>query len=112
MYDFNGKFYKFNQEQIPLEKFGMLFELEGTTEIISNVVLCRWTVEGLGTTTNLNDLTHLSQEINPMITIEPEEYFEYTVEHMQYVIFIILIMISIELLGSYIILRKNINKNM
>lgn len=91
---------------------GMLFELEGTTEIISNVVLCRWTVEGLGTTTNLNDLTHLSQEINPMITIEPEEYFEYTVEHMQYVILIILIMISIELLGSYIILRKNINKNM
>ena len=90
---------------------GMLFKLEGKTEIISNVVLCRWTVEGLGTTTNLNDLTHLEQEINPMITVEPEEYFEFTVEHMQQVIAIILIMTAIELLGSYIVLRKNINKN-
>lgn len=91
---------------------GMLFELEGTTDIISNVVLCRWTVEGLGTTTNLNDLTHLAQEINPMIIVEQEEYFEFTVEHMQQIMIVILSMTVIELLGSYIILRKSINTNM
>ena len=90
---------------------GILFELDGTTDIISNIVLCRWTVEGLGTTTNLNDLTHLAQEINPMIEIEPEKYFEFTEEHMQNVIIIILIMTAIELLSAYILLRKNINKN-
>jgi len=91
---------------------GMLFELDGKTDVISNFVLCRWTVEGLGTSTNLNDLTHLAQEINPMIEIEPEKYFEYTEEHMQKVIMIILAMTAIELLGTYILLRKNINKNM
>jgi len=91
---------------------GMLFELDEKTDIISNVILCRWTVEGLGTTSNLNDLTHLAQRINPMITLATEDYFEFTVEHMQQVILIILAMTSIQLLASYIILRKNINKNM
>lgn len=91
---------------------GMLFELDGATDVISNVVLCRWVVEGLGTTTNLNDMTHLAQEINPMIEIEPESYFEFTIEHMQNVILIILLMTAIELVGSYIVLRKNVNKNM
>lgn len=91
---------------------GMLFELDGTTDVISNFVLCRWTVEGLGTSTNLNNLTHLAQEINPMIEIEPEKYFEFTQEHMGNVIIIILTMTAIELLGTYILLRKNINKNM
>lgn len=91
---------------------GMLFELEGAIEMVSNVVLCRWTVEGLGTTSNLNDLTHLAQEINPMIKVEPEKYFEFTETHMQKVILIILAMTAIELLGSYVLLRKNVNKNM
>ena len=90
---------------------GMLFELEGITKIISNVVLCRWTVEGLGTTTNLNNLTHLAQEINPNAIVEKEKYFEFTVEHMQHVIAIILIITAIELLSSYVVLKKNINKN-
>ena len=90
---------------------GILFELDGPTEVISNVILCRWTVEGLGTTTNLNDLTHLVQEINPMIKVEPEKYFEFTEQHMYNVIKAILTMTAIELLGSYIVLKKNINKN-
>ena len=47
-----------------------------------------------------------------MIEIEPEKYFEFTQEHMQNVIIIILTMTAIELLGSYILLRRNINQNM
>ena len=90
---------------------GMLFELKGVTKLISNVVLCRWTLEGLGTSTNLNDLTHLAQELNPMIKIEPEAYFEFTVGHMNEVIIVILAMTVIQLIGTYIVLRKNINKN-
>ena len=91
---------------------GIFFKLEGVTETISNVVICRWAVEGLGTSANLNDLSHLAQRVNPMIKLEPEAFFEFTVEHMHEVIGVMGIMIIVQLLGSYIALRKNINKNM
>ena len=91
---------------------GMLFKLEGVSDFISNFILCRWTVEGLGTSANLNDLTHLVQTINPMIEVEAEKYFTFTVEHMQHVIGVILLMTFVLLVGSYIVLRKNVDKNM
>ena len=91
---------------------GILFKLEGATEAVSNVVLCRWSVEGLGTSVNLNELTHLIQEFNPLAEIEPESYFEFTSEHMLKVIIIISAMTLILMLASYFVLRKNINKNM
>ncbi len=91
---------------------GMLFKLEGVSDFISNFVLCRWTVEGLGTSANLNELTHLVQTINPMIEVETENYFTFTVEHMQHIIFVIILMTLALLLGSYVVLRKNVNKNM
>lgn len=91
---------------------GMLFKLEGVSDFISNFVLCRWTVEGLGTSANLNELTHLVQTINPMIEVEAENYFTFTVEHMQHIISVIILMTLALLLGSYVVLRKNVNKNM
>lgn len=91
---------------------GMLFKLEGITESLSNIILCRWSVEGLGTSVNLNELTHLVQELNPLAEIEPESYFEFTSEHMIEVIITISIMTSILIIASYIALRKNVNKNM
>ena len=91
---------------------GMLFKLEGISDFISNFVLCRWTVEGLGTSANLNELTHLVQTINPMIEVEAESYFTFTVEHMHHIIGIIILMTFVLLIGSYIVLRKNVNKNM
>lgn len=91
---------------------GMLFKLEGITDFLSNFVLCRWTVEGLGTSINLNDLTHLIQTINPMATIEPESYFTFTTEHMLQVIGVILLMSFVLMIASLIVLKKNVNKNM
>lgn len=91
---------------------GMLFKLEGITDFISNFVLCRWTVEGLGTTVNLNELTHIVQTINPMAEIEPENYFTFTEEHMLQVIGVILLMTAILMIASYFVLRKNVDKNM
>ena len=91
---------------------GMLFKLEGTVDFISNFILCRWSVEGLGTSANLNDLTHIVQTINPLAEVEPEEYFTFTSEHMIHVILIILLMTLILMLASYIALRKNVSKNM
>ena len=91
---------------------GMLFKLEGIGDFISNFILCRWSVEGLGTSANLNDLTHIVQTINPMAEVEPEDYFTFTSEHMIHVIFVILLMTLVLMLASYIALRKNVNKNM
>lgn len=34
----------------------LIFKLEGTTKIISWLAVCRWSMEGMGTTANLNDL--------------------------------------------------------
>ena len=91
---------------------GMLFKLEGVADFISNFILCRWTVEGLGTSANLNELTHIVQTINPLAEIEPEAYFTFTTEHMMHVILVIILMTAVLMLLSYIALRKNINKNM
>ena len=91
---------------------GMLFKLEGVSDFISNFVLCRWTVEGLGTSANLNELTHLVQTINPMIEVEAESYFTFTVEHMHQIIGVIILMTFALLIGSYLVLRKNVDKNM
>ena len=91
---------------------GMLFKLEGIADFVSNFVLCRWSVEGLGTSANLNDLTHMVQTINPLIEVEAEDYFTFTTEHMIHVILILLLMILVQMLASYIALRKNVNKSM
>ena len=91
---------------------GMLFKLEGFAEFLSNFILCRWTVEGLGTSVNLNDLTHLVQTINPMLEVEAEDYFTFTSEHMIHVLLVILLMTFVLLLASYFVLRKNVDKNM
>ena len=90
---------------------GMLFKLEGIGEFFSNFVLCRWTVEGLGTSTNLNALTHLVQTINPFIELEPEAYFLFTTNHMFQVIGVILGMTFAFLVGSYLVLKKSVNNN-
>ena len=91
---------------------GMLFKLEGVGKFFSNFILCRWSVEGLGTSANLNDLTHIVQTINPLAEVEPEDYFTFTTEHMTNVILIILLITLILMMISYIALRKNVNKNM
>ena len=91
---------------------GMLFKLDGVSDFISNFVLCRWSVEGLGTSANLNGLTHLVQTINPLITVEAEDYFTFTQEHFIHIIFVILLMTFVLMLFSYFVLRKNVDKNM
>ena len=91
---------------------GMLFKLEGFADFISNFILCRWSVEGLGTSANLNDLTHIIQTINPMAEVEAEDYFTFTSEHMIHVILVISFMTLVLMFASYIALRKNVNKNM
>lgn len=90
---------------------GMLFELKGITKFISNFIICRWSVEGLGSSVDLNNLTHFIQIVNPLATVEAEDYFIHTVGHMQSVIMILGVMTVAVMIGSYMYLRKNVNKS-
>ncbi len=89
---------------------GMLFKLDGINEFISNFVLCRWSVEALGTTADLNSLPNSLQNMMPGAVREVENYFEFTLEHFGTDILIILGMTFILLVGCYVILRKQLGK--
>lgn len=68
---------------------GLIFKLSGATEYISWLAVCRWSMEGYGTTANLNALdTSIMRQFadNPMLKDafqhEAEDFFTFTTEHM------------------------------
>lgn len=61
---------------------GLIFKLSESTEIISWVAVCRWSMEGYGTTANLNDLPLKLQQEGVMIPHEAESFFEFTSSHL------------------------------
>ena len=60
---------------------GLIFELSGATKIISWFAVCRWSMEGYGTTANLNDLPLRLQQEGIMIDHDAEAFFDFTVWH-------------------------------
>lgn len=73
---------------------GLIFKLNGTTEIISWLAICRWSMEGYGTTANLNNLPLRLQQEGIMIPHEIESFFEFTKSHL-FVSWIILALYTI-----------------
>lgn len=61
---------------------GLIFELEGPTQYISWLALCRFSMEGYGTTANLNELPLQLQQQGINLTHEAEDFFEFTTSHM------------------------------
>ena len=61
---------------------GLIFKLDGATEIISWFAVCRWSMEGYGTSANLNDLPMKLQLEGLPITHEAESFFDYTCAHL------------------------------
>ena len=61
---------------------GLIFKLEGVTELISWAAVSRWSMEGYGTIANLNDLPLRLQQQGVMIPHDVEYFFEYTAEHL------------------------------
>ncbi len=61
---------------------GLLFTLSGATEMISLLATCRWSMEGLGTTSNLNALELRLQQQGIPVEHKVEEFFEYTSDHL------------------------------
>lgn len=91
---------------------GLLFELTGVTKTISWFAICRWSMEGFGTTANLNGLKYMvkidgkSQEV----AHKAEKFFEYTSGHIGKDWMILTAFIVGFVLLSVIVLR-NIKKN-
>ena len=61
---------------------GLIFKLSGATEKISWLAVCRWSMEGYGTTANLNELPLKLQQEGVQIPHEAESFFEFTSSHL------------------------------
>lgn len=61
---------------------GLIFKLSGATEIISWIAICRWSMEGYGTTANLNALPLRLQQQGIQIPHEAEAFFDFTFSHL------------------------------
>ncbi|MCD8337750.1 MAG: hypothetical protein LUD18_10885 [Lachnospiraceae bacterium] len=57
---------------------GLIFKLDGATKLISRFAICRWSMEGYGTTSNLNELQLQLQQQGVMITHEVEAFYDFT----------------------------------
>ena len=61
---------------------GLIFKLSGITETISWFAVCRWSMEGYGTTANLNDLPLKLQQEGIRVPHESESFFDFTLSHL------------------------------
>lgn len=77
---------------------GVLFPVEGAASKVSAIMLSRWGMEGLGSTTNLNDLPLRLQEEFPMVPHEVDEAFLFTSEHLGEVWLILVLFILVPLI--------------
>ncbi len=61
---------------------GLIFTLEGPTEYISWLAICRFSMEGFGTTANLNDLPLKLQQTGLPLEHVSESFYDYTTSHL------------------------------
>ena len=90
---------------------GIMFPLEGAVNKASYVILCRWSVEALGTTNNLNSLTDVIQEIIPTYVREEESFYTFTAEHFTIDISIIILMMIVLVIACFFILRHQLERS-
>jgi len=84
---------------------GLIFTLEGTSELISWIAACRFSMEAYGTTANLNDLpTRLQQEGFP-IEREVEDFFTFTGEHFAFALGMLCLFVLVFSILAGIVLR-------
>ena len=86
----------------------MITELVGFSKEISNFILLRWSSEAFGTVNDLNSLITMVQEVIPGYVREPEEIFEFTVEHLTHDLTIIILMAVILFGVTYLVLKHQL----
>ncbi len=85
---------------------GLIFKLSGATEIISWIAVCRWSMEGFGTTADLNSLPLRLQQEGIQIPHEAESFFSHSIGHMLVAWLILIAFTVIFLLLSRFVLNK------
>ncbi len=89
---------------------GLIFKLEGASEIISWIATCRFSMEGYGTTANLNSLEMRLQQQGIQIEHEVEDFFEFTAAHFGFAIVMLLVFVVVFSVLAGMVL-KNIKKD-
>lgn len=85
---------------------GLLFKLSGGTEIISWFAICRWSMEGYGSTADLNALPTTLQQQGLQVVRETEKFYEVSSGHMLKTWIIMLAMAVAFLFLARVILTK------
>lgn len=87
---------------------GLLFKLKGVTKIVSWFTICRWSVEGFGTTSDLNGLEYVVEVSGEMKEFphEAEEFYEFTKGHIMQDWLILLAFVLVFCVLSGIVLRS------
>ena len=85
---------------------GILFKLEGAAKSLSWFTVCRWSMEGYGTTANLNALPGIIEPVPGEIAREAEEFFTYTGEHFWTACGILVLYTVILLIFTRIVLQR------
>lgn len=85
---------------------GILFAMKGSAEKVSYLMLSRWGMEALGSTSNLNDMQLKIQLTVPTVPHEAEDMFLYTKEHLCEVWGILIIFILIFVTAANLFLHS------
>lgn len=85
---------------------GILFDMEGAANAVSYIMISRWGMEALGSTSKLNDLPLRLAEQAPMLEKEFEERFDATSEHILMVWGILLIFSIVSIILGNILLHR------
>ena len=85
---------------------GLIFTLEGATELISWIATCRFSMEGYGTTANLNALpTRMQQEGFPIDRVS-ESFYEFTASHFSFALGMLLLFVVVFSVAAGFVLRN------
>lgn len=84
---------------------GVLFKLKGAANIISYVMISRWSMEALGSSSRLNDLPLRIQVTIPSVPHEFDEIYESTAAHIWKVWLILLVFVVVFVIVGTVFLR-------
>ena len=85
---------------------GLIFDLSGVTKAISWLAVCRFSMEGYGTTTNLNDLELRLQQQGFQIEHIADDFFTFSRRHFAFAILMLAVFVIIFSIVAGIILRS------
>lgn len=89
---------------------GVLFSLKGAADMISYVMVSRWSMEGLGASSRLNDLPLRIQASVPSVPHEFEEIYESTSGHL-WKIWLILLVFAILFVAVGTVVLRTVKKD-